>query len=213
MNSQTSTTQTPGAARRMRPHWWLAGAAICAFAAGLTIGIWQLHSTGSNTRTSHVAQSSAVAPAATGGAIAPLPRGGVAEAIDFGGATSAGAVQGPVTDAVLQAHLRQEEATTPPSTTAAVPAPFPLEAFPNGCPCDATGQSPAQPDLVVYLVSSQEQAAAIQDGVSNLQSVAGDNGATPLNATVLVANGDVSQATLQGEYPQYRVSIVDLRQP
>lgn len=213
MNSETSTTRVAGAARRGRQRWWLAGAALGAFAVGLTIGLLQIHLRDhGSVRSAHVASSGVTVPGTSASAIAPRPRGGVADTIDLGGATGATPAGGPVNDAVLQAHLRQEETAAAGATATAAPTTFPLEAFPNGCPCDVPSMTAALPELTVYLVASEEQATAIQEALNERDALAATNGAQPLNAAVVVASDDTSESALQSEYPQYHVSVVDLRQ-
>lgn len=177
MNTRTPVAQPAGAIRRLRRYWWLPGTALCAFALGLAIGVWQLHDNGAHQGAS--------------------TRGAAAPAMSAPPSIANGSTQRIDTGAVAAA----------PST--------PLPAVPRGGAAEAIDfqSGDALPELIVYLVASQEQATQIQGAVNDLAALAIPNDAPPLNAVVVVANDDASQAALKSEYPQYRVRTVDLRQP
>ncbi|HLZ68935.1 MAG TPA: hypothetical protein VKV26_03395 [Dehalococcoidia bacterium] len=197
MSTQTPVVPARGAARRLRLPWWVAVAALAAFAAGLGIGIWQIHE--HNSGGHHAVVAGSVAGGASGapfvsdgavdsvnsgavvGAQAAEPRGGQAEAIDFGRPAAATQRQGVGED-------------------------LPADA--------ATGSVTTSPALTVYLVASEDQRQAVQGELDDAAAIASANAVAPQQTVVVVDDGGGdTQADLQSVYPQFQVSVVDLRQP
>ncbi len=183
MNTQTSSTPAGTAVRGVRRHWWLTIAALCAFAVGLTIGIWQLHGRNGGAASATTASRSVAAPNAP--ATSPFVGDGAIDSADTSAVT--------------------------------VPQPAAVPAIPRGGAAEAIDFAnagvAASPALTVYLVATQDAANSTQSALNEAEQLGGMNGAPPRNAMVVVATGDETEAALQSEYPQYRLTVVDLRQP
>ncbi|HLZ68937.1 MAG TPA: hypothetical protein VKV26_03405 [Dehalococcoidia bacterium] len=211
MSTQTPAAPARGAARRTWLPWWLAAAALVAFAAGLGIGIWRIHE--HNSGSGHSAL-------ATNGRGWEIPNSGGFAGTDVAPADVAAAsqpigavVNGPVTDAVQQAHLRQEAAAEAAQITAAQPAAA-SQPIPRGGEAEAidaanaasatltplapltlralaqTDTSATAPQLALYIVNTQADANDLETGLTADNAIRATGGVPALQFAIVVSSAD-----------------------